>query len=158
MTIDSLKQLMDEFDPASLLPQLDTLVGKVELVMRIAVMVGPVLLLLLGIVYLFLSPREANYYLGYRCYFGMGSVNAWRYAQKLAGIVWGVLGLILTVVMLLICSKFRGMEAMDMLGSAVKCVLWEAGLIVLSCIGINVTLACVYDAKGELRRKKRRNK
>lgn len=154
MTIDSLKQLMDEFDPASLLPQLDTLIGKVELAMRIAVMVGPIVLLLLGVAYLFLSPREANYHFGYRCYFGMGSVNAWRYTQRLTGIIWSALGLVLTVVMLLISSKFRGMEAMAMLGSAVKCIIWEAALVVLSCLGINITLACLYNAQGELRKRR----
>ena len=48
MTIEDLKTLMDEFDPAVLLPELDTVVGKVELVARIAVLAGPVILLLLA--------------------------------------------------------------------------------------------------------------
>ena len=52
MTIEDLKTLMDEFDPAVLLPELDTVVGKVELVARIAVLAGPVILLLLGLAYL----------------------------------------------------------------------------------------------------------
>ena len=43
MSIDNLKSLMDGFDPASLLPQLDTIMGKMEFAMRIAVLAGPVI-------------------------------------------------------------------------------------------------------------------
>ncbi|MBO5129278.1 MAG: SdpI family protein [Oscillospiraceae bacterium] len=153
MTIEDLKTLMDEFDPAALLPELDTIVGKVELVARIAVMAGPIILLILGLAYLLVSPKEANYHFGYRCYFGMGSVNAWRFSQRLAGIVWGLLGLILTAVMLLICSSFRGQEIMDILSSAVKCVVWQAVAAAVSCLVINLCVATRYDAKGELRAK-----
>lgn len=154
MTIDDLKTLMDEFDPAALLPQIDTIVGKVELVTRIAVLVGPIILLLLGLAYLFTSPREANYHFGYRCYFGMGSVDAWRFTQRLAGIVWGALGLVLTVVMLLVCSSFRGKEIVDMLGSALTCMLWQAGLVAAACLGINGIVAYRFDGSGELRKAK----
>ena len=152
MTIDDLKTLMDEFEPASLLPELDTVVGKMELVMRIAVLVGPIVLLILGLAYLFLSPKEANHYFGYRCYFGMGSVDAWRFTQRLAGIVWGVLGLGLTIVMLLISSGFHGMEVMPMVEQAVKCVLWQAGLVLVSWLAINAIVTLRYDAKGNLRK------
>ena len=120
MSIEDLKTLMDDFDPAALLPQLDTIVGKIEFLMRIAVVVGPIILLVMGLTYLIASPKEANYYLGYRCYFGMGSVGAWRFSQRLAGIVWTLLGLILTAVMLLISSGFRGKEIMDVVWSAVS--------------------------------------
>lgn len=153
MTIDDLKTLMDDFDPAALLPEIDTIVGKAELAVRVAVMIGPIILLILGLMYLFMSPKEANYYFGYRCYFGMGSVNAWRFTQRLAGIAWGVLGLVLSIVMLLICSGFRGMEIMDLLGAAVKCVLWEVGLTAAVCLVINTLVALRYDRKGERRKK-----
>ena len=108
MNIDSIKEIMDGFDPAALLPDLTTLVGKVEFVTRIAVMVGPIVLLVLGVLYFFASPKEANYHFGYRCYFGMGSMDAWRFTQRLAGLVLAALGLILTVVMLFVCGSFRG--------------------------------------------------
>ena len=156
MTIDDLKTLMDEFDLAKLLPQIDTIVGKVELAMRVAVMIGPFILLVLGLAYIFASPKEANHYFGYRCYFGMGSVDAWRFTQRLAGIVWGVLGLVLTGVMLLVCSSFRGKEIMDILSSAMTCVLWQAGLTAAACLVINGMVAIRFDRKGELRSGKAR--
>ena len=82
MSIESIKEIMDAFDPAAILPDLTTLFGKLELVCRIAVLVGPIALLIMGLAYLFLSPKEANHYCGYRCYFGMGSVQAWRFTQQ----------------------------------------------------------------------------
>ena len=151
MSIDSIKELLDGFDPASLLPDLTTVVGKVELIARIAVMVGPIILLVLGVLYCFASPKEANYHFGYRCFFGMGSIEAWRFSQRLAGMVWGVLGLVLTVVMLIICGSFRGMEIMPMVTKAAVALAWQAGLALLSTLAVNIIVMTQFDAKGEHR-------
>ena len=150
-SIDSIKELMDGFDPASLLPELDTVFGKVELVCRVIVMIGPALLLLLGLVYLFLTPREANHYIGYRCYFGMGSEEAWRFTQRLAGIVWGALGLVLTVLMFFLSAGFAGKEVMDTISTGFTCILWQIGLTVASCLAINIVAMVRYNRKGEPR-------
>ena len=155
LSIDSIKELMDGFDPAALLPELDTVFGKIELVCRIAVMIGPVLLLLLGLTYLLLAPKEANHYLGYRCYYGMGSVQAWRFTQKLSGIVLGGLGLVLTAVMVFMMMSFRGMEVQAMLWRAVKCLIWEAVLALLANLAINAAAFLLFDSHGDFRSKKR---
>ena len=154
MSIDDFKLLMDEFDPASLLPELDTLIGRVAFVARIAVLIGPVVLLVMGLIYLFLSPKEANYYLGYRCYFGMGSEEAWRFTQRLAGIVWAALGLVLGIVMLVVSGSFGKMETIDLLWRAVSCMLWEVGLTLAAWIAVNTTVTIRYNSKGELRKAK----
>ena len=151
-SFEDIKVLMDNFDPAALLPDLTTVVGKVEFITRLAVMVGPIVLLVLGILYFFAAPKEANYRFGYRCYFGMGSEEAWRFTQRFAGLVWGVLGLVLTVVMLIITGSFAGNPIMDIIGKGAKCLLWEGGLILVSILGINLTAMLCYDRKG-LRRK-----
>ena len=135
--------------------KLDTIVGKMEFLMRLAVLAGPVLLLLMGLIYLFAAPKEANYYLGYRCYFGMGSVEAWRFTQRIAGLVWSVLGLVLAVVMLLISSGFHGKQVMDMTAQAVKCVMWQVAIIALACLAVNTVVAVLFDREGRPRRKKR---
>ena len=155
LSIDSIKELMDGFDPAALLPELDTVFGKIELTCRIAVMIGPVLLILLGLTYLFLAPKEANHYLGYRCYFGMGSVQAWRFTQKLSGIVLGGLGLVLTAVMVFMMMSFRGMEVQAMLWRAVKCLIWQAALALLANLAINAAAFFLFDSRGDFRSKKR---
>lgn len=152
-SFEDIKTLMDNFDPASLMPDLTTIMGKVEFVTRIAVLVGPIVLLVLGLLYFFAAPKEANYHFGYRSYFGMGSVEAWRFTQRLAGIVWALLGLVLTGVMLLVTSGFGGKDIMDTIGSGVKSLVWEVILVAVSCLAINFVVMLKFDRKGERRRK-----
>ena len=156
LDIESIKSLLDGFDPAGLLPDLSGLFGSLETVCRWAVMIGPVLLLAAGLAYLFLSPKEANYYFGYRTYFGMGSVHAWRFTQRLAGITLGGLGLILTVVMLFISMGFGKLEVMDMVWQAVSCLVWEAVLALLANITVAAAAAFTFDRNGEFRKKKKK--
>ncbi len=154
MNIDDLKSLMDGFDPAALLPELEGLMGTLVSAVRIAMLAGPMVLLVMGLAYILAAPREANYYFGYRCFFGMGSVEAWQYSQRIAGLVWTLLGLVLTVVMFLITRGFAGKEAGEVLSSALTCILWEAGLIAASCLVINTLVALNFTASGDLRRHK----
>lgn len=153
LNIDSVKKFLDGLDPAALLPDLTTVVGRLELVCRIAVLVGPVVLLALGLSYLFLTPKEANYYLGYRCYYGMGSVQAWRFSQRIAGLIFGGLGLVLTVVMFFLSVSFRSNAPMDMAWSAFHCLIWQAVLALLATLAVNLLCVFFFDAKGEPRRK-----
>ena len=155
LDIDSIKQLLDGFDPASLLPELGEIFTTITTICRIAVIIAPVILLLLGLAYLLLSPREANYYFGYRCYFGMGSVEAWQFTQRLAGIVLGALGLILTGVMLVISMGFPGMDASEMVWKAFWCLIWQGALALLANGVIWGITALRFDAKGNFRKHKK---
>ncbi len=154
LDIDSIKELMDAFDPAALLPELDSILDVVTVLCQVAVMAGPVILLILGIVYLFFAPREANYYVGYRCYFGMGSVEAWQFTQRLAGFLLGVLGLVLAGVMLVVSGGFVRMDVMDMVWRAFWCLIWQAGLILVANLAIWIVTALRFDAKGNFRKKR----
>ena len=153
LDIASIKSVMDGFDPASLLPDLSKVFGSLVGVCRVAVMIGPVIALILGLAYLFLAPKEANYYFGYRCYFGMGSVRAWRFTQRIAGMILGGLGLILTVIMAIVTAGYGSMDSMDMVWSAVNCLIWEAILLLIGTIAINLIAMANFDAKGEYRHK-----
>ena len=151
MSIESLKTLLEDFDPAAFLPDLTSLFGKIEMALRILVVAGPVIMLVMGLVYFFLSPKEANHNFGYRTWFGMGSVEAWNFTQKLAGMVWGGLGLILTGIMLLIVNRYRMMDMESMLWSAVRCLLWEAGLALAAMLGVNITAMVLFKWNGDRR-------
>ena len=151
--LESIKEIMDAFDPATLLPALDTVTGWADLICRIAILAGPIVMLLLGLAYFFAAPKEANHTFGYRCYFGMGSIEAWRFTQKLAGIVLGALGLVLTVIMFFVVIGFGGLELIDLVGRAVVCLMWEAGLIAVACLGINTVAAVKFDRNGDPRKK-----
>lgn len=148
MDFDALKALFEEFDLAAFLPRLEEVLGWVELVLRIAVMAGPLLLLGFGLLYLLAPPKEANHTLGFRCWWGMASLEAWQFTQRAAGMIWSGLGVVLTVVMALICNAFRRMEPMDMVSSAVKCLGWELALVVLACLAVNILVIVRFDRDG----------
>ena len=154
--VADLVDLINNFEPASYLPEIDSIVGWIELLTRICVMAAPVIMLVFGLTYWFLPAKEANHEAGYRFYFGMGSVEAWRFTQKLAGIVWTALGLVLSVIMFLVTGGFRGMDGLVMLDKAVACILWEIGLMAAACVIINIFLIVRYDRKGNVRWKKQK--
>ena len=155
LNIDSIKSVLDGFDPATLLPDLSKVFDSLVPICRIAVLLGPVVLLLLGLSYLILSPKEANYYLGYRCYFGMGSEYAWRFTQRLAGWLFTVTGLVLTIVMFAISAGFSNVDLADMAWKAAACLVVELIASVLLILIVNLSAAFRFDRKGKHRRKRR---
>lgn len=152
LDFDSIKEMMDAFDPAALLPDLTGISDMVASVAGFAVLIGPLVLLAMGLAYLFLSPKEANHRFGYRCYHGMGSVEAWRFTQRIAGIVWGGLGIALTVIMLVISGGYGGKTVLEIVDSAVTCLIWEVVLVAASCAAINIAVMLRYNAQGALRK------
>ena len=155
LNIDSIKALLDGMDPAALLPDLSKVFDSLVPICRFAVMAGPLVLLLLGLSYLCLTPKEANYYLGYRCYFGMGSEYAWRFTQRLAGWLFTAAGAALTVVMFAISVRFPYMALTDMVWKAASCLLVELAAAVLLILTVNISAAIHFDRKGKHRRKRR---
>ncbi len=148
MDLDAIKAIFENFDIAAFLPELDTLMGWVEMLLRLAVMTPPLLLLGFGLLYLLAPPKEANYGLGYRFYWSMASLDAWQFTHKLAGRVWAGLGLVLTLILALVCNGFRRMPPMDMVWTAVFCLVGELVLIGLACLAINVVVMSVFDKDG----------
>ena len=155
--IESLIKLINEFDFAKIMPDLGNLLGWIDLFIRICVLAAPVAVLFFGLWWLLLPPKEANHRAGYRCYFGMGSVDAWRFTQKIAGILFTVLGVALLVISLLVSNRFPDMEPMRMLDKAVVCILWQIGITLVLSLMINLIVALRYDRNGDLRAEKSRN-
>ena len=149
--MEAIKALTEGADLTKLLPDLSTFLGKVEALTRIAIMIAPLILLGLGLLYFLAAPKEANYKLGYRCFWGMSSVEAWQFTQKLAGIVWSILGFVLCIVMTVQSGKFQGMEADAMAYLAMKYLLVELVCVVVSILLINLTVFVCFNHKGILR-------
>ena len=152
--MEAITALFEDFDLTKLVPELPPLLEKLHSSMGYVVLIGPVLLLVLGLVYLLIPPKEANHHVGFRTFFGMGSVEAWRYTQKLAGIVLGSLGLILSIIMWVLSKKFPEMELETLYNTVARCLLWQIGLTLLAYISLSVTAAVLFDRKGNHRWKK----
>ncbi len=149
--IENIKEIMDGLDLATLFPKLQSVLDWAAAFARTAILVGPVIMLIFGLIYLFAAPREANYQAGYRCRWGMGSVRAWQFMQRLAGFVWIGLGGILTIVMLVLWVLYAKLPLDVLLQKCALCLVWQVALMVLAVLGINVTMFLLYDLEGNRR-------
>lgn len=152
--MEDILSLLQDFDVANFLPEPDKYLKSLEGWIRLIVLAGPLVLLALGLWYYFAPPKEANHSVGFRTYWGMGSVEAWRFAQRLAGMGYMVLGAGLTVIMALVSISFRGENALAMVNTAIVCVIIEFILTLLLWAGINVLIYRAYDKDGNRRRKR----
>lgn len=150
--MDELLSLLKEFDIVNLLPAADQFMGQLRLLFGLAVMAGPLTLLGLGLWYYFAPPGEANHRAGFRTYHSMGSVAAWRYAQKLAGIGYGGLGAVLTVIMGILCLFYGLMGIGTVATCALVCVILQLLLTLTVWIGIQVLVYREYDKDGNRRK------
>lgn len=142
-----------DFDFAKLLPEPGDFMNSLEGWTRFFVLLGPLVLLGLGIWYYYCPPKEANYRAGFRTYFGMGSVEAWMFAQKLAGKAYLILGGVLTAVMLVISLFFSGKNAMATMITALICVIVELLLVIAVWVLIYMLVYRAYDKDGNRRKK-----
>ena len=141
-------------NPAVKIPDPGALIENAPAIARVLVVAGPVVMIIMGLLYLFAAPKEANHHFGYRCYFGMGSELAWQFTQRIAGIIWTALGVILTAAMLIITAGFPGLDVLDMLTTAALCLLAETGILLLASVVIRTIVAARYDRHGERRERK----
>ena len=149
--MEKLTAFFEKIDLAKLVPEMDALLGGALWVARAAVLAGPVVMLVFGLWYLLIPPKEANYGAGFRTWFGMGSVEAWRMTQKIAGYVWSGCGLVLLVVMWLISRRFYGGDAMQVASTAFTCLIWQAAIALVTYFGISITAAILFDSRGRRR-------
>ena len=140
-----------ELDFAEFVPEMGSLLELVRSIASTVIVIGPIVMLLLGLWYFFLPPKEANHSVGFRTYFGMGSVEAWRFTQKIAGAAWCVIGLVLTIVMFIVRSGYAEKDIMDAVTSAIVCLLWQAGLALVSYILVCLIATICFDRKGNRR-------
>lgn len=142
-----------EFDLGALIPSLESVMGWMDLLMRLLVLAGPLALLGFGLFFFLNPPTEANFTAGYRFRYGMSKVAVWQWMQRLAGMVYGGLGLVMTVVFGVLCIFFGAMEPTEMVWTAFWYMVVEVVLIGLATLGINIAVMSRYDAKGNLRKK-----
>ena len=151
--MDDILSILQDFDVANFLPAPEDYLRSLAGWVRFAVMLGPLILLGLGLWYYFAPPKEANHSVGFRTYWGMGSVKAWLFSQKLAGMSFMVLGGILVVLSFLVSLTFQGAKAMSMITTAFVLVVIQLVLVLGLCIALNLLIYRAFDKDGKPRRK-----
>ena len=151
MTIENIKQLMDGLDIAALLPDIMEIMNGIALLTQIALFLAPLILLGLGLYYFLLSPKEANFTTGYRCYYGMGSEEAWRFTQRLAGVIWTLAGITMTLGVVLLRYRFAAMDLIQLMWTAIFCLLLQGAIVLVLRALIHFIVLLRYDRKGNKR-------
>ena len=152
--MDKIMEILGGFDIAKLLPEVNATVGFIVLLARIVTFAVPLLILGLGLTYFLKPTPKANHTFGYRTYFGMGSVSAWKYTQKLAGKVWTGVGIglavlaVVGVVLVLILQPSAGTAA------ALVILIIEFIAALAAYATVEITVLVRYDINGKKRKKK----
>ena len=146
--MEKLTEIFEKLDLAKLVPPMDTLLDKLLWIAKVAVLAGPIVMLVFGLWYLLLPPKEANYGAGFRTWFGMGSVEAWRMTQRIGGTVWSACGLVLAVVMWFVSRGFAGGDPMVVAEKAVTCLVWQVAVAFISYIAVWIVMMVLFDSRG----------
>ena len=149
--MEKITELLNNFSLEKYIPKLDTLMGWVQWLVSLAVRVGPICILVLGLIYLLCPPKEANRKAGFRTYFGMGSIFAWQFTQRLAGILMAPVGLILTIIAYAKAGKFAQMDLMEMGTSALSTVKGQVICALIIYVVIFVLTAVLFTRQGKCR-------
>ena len=143
---------MDDLDIGKYLPDFNSFLEGLDIFIRICVMAGPLVVLGLGLYYLLAPPKEANHSAGYRFHYGMAKARSWQFMQFLAGAVYSVVGLLLSIIMVILCVVLQQLSLMDMAIEAITLIAWQAGIILAATVGINVTMIVLFDSEGNRRK------
>ena len=141
-----------DIDFSAFVPKLPVFLGLTYTLLVLAMFAGPVALTVLGYFYLYRPTPEANFKFGFRTYFGMGSVQAWRYSQRIAGMIFGVLGIFLAIVSLIISLTFIGRNLSRVAGTAMVFLLCQVILVLAARLTVAILCAKHFDKDGNRRK------
>lgn len=150
--MEKIMDLLNNFDNlGKYIPKLDSVMDLALKLTKLAVRVGPVCILVLGLIYLLIPPREANYKAGYRTFFGMGSIAAWRFTQFVSGLIMTVMGLILNIMASNAVKDFPGMVSDLMIEKAVDLIKVQVICAIALYVFMFVLTMLMFTVKGDLR-------
>ena len=147
--MEKITELLDKLENlGDLIPKLNTLTGWVQWLISLAIRIGPVCILVLGLIYLLIPPKEANRKAGYRTIFGMGSITAWHFTQRVAGALMTAVGAILTIAAYITVASIAKLELIDMAYAAFRTVLVQAICAAAIYVFMFVLTAVMFDYHG----------
>lgn len=149
--MDIITKLFD-LDLAKFVPAMPAFLGGLRALLVLAILIGPILLVTLGAMYLLRPAPEANFKYGFRTYFGMGSVEAWIFSQKIAGLAFGGLGALLLLIMFIVVLTFFKKDLFQIANTAIVCLIWQAVLALIARITVGILCWVYFDKNGDRKR------
>lgn len=152
--MDKIMDLLNNFSLEKYMPKLDSVMDLTQKAIELAVRIGPFCILLLGLIYLLIPPKEANRHFGFRTYFGMGSIPAWQFTQRVSGAIMTVVGLILFFIAKGAVKDFAGMDLMEMSEKAFSLIKGQIICALVIYVFMFLLTAVMFDRKGVYRFRK----
>ena len=149
--MDFITKIFD-LDLSKFVPEMPAFLGGLRALLVLAILIGPILLVALGAMYLLRPAPEANFKYGFRTYFGMGSIEAWQFSQKIAGLAFGGLGAVLLLVMFIVVLTFFKKDLFQIANTAIVCLIWQAVLALIARIVVSILCWKYFDRNGDRRR------
>ena len=146
--MDKLLEILGSFDIAKILPEVNATVGFIVLLARIVTFFVPLLILGLGLAYFLKPAPEANHTFGYRTYFGMGSIEAWQFSQRIGGLVYIILGGVMTLGALITFIVLLKSSIPTILTGCAVALVIELILVALTTFTLNIIISIRYDRDG----------
>jgi len=141
-----------DLDFGALIPEMPVFLRMMRTLMALSMVAGPITMMIQAAFYLFKPAPEANFKRGYRTYYGMGSTEAWIFSQKIAGLAFGGLGVLLLLAMFIVILCFRGKTLMWVAITAMICLIIQVVLIGGVRIAVAVLCGKYFDKDGQRRR------
>lgn len=155
--MDKIMDLLNNISLEKYIPKLDSVLDLTQKAIELAVRIGPLCILVLGLIYLLIPPREANRHFGFRTYFGMGSIPAWQFTQRVAGLIMTLVGLILLLIAKGAVKNFAGMDLMQMSEKAFALIKTQIIWALIIYVFMFLLTAVMFDRKGNFRFRKPEN-
>lgn len=150
--MEKIMDLIKNFDKlGEKVPELNSVLDLTLTVTKLAVRIGPFCILLFGLIYLLFPPREANHKVGYRTFFGMGSIGAWRFTQFVAGLLMTLSGLVLNGKAKAAVKTFTPNNLDQVLEGAFDIIKPQIVCIVVIFVFMSVITFLMFTFKGNLR-------
>lgn len=150
--MEKIMDLIKNFDKlGEKVPELNSVLDLVQKATTLAVRIGPICILLFGLIYLFFPPREANHRVGYRTFFGMGSIGAWRFTQFVAGLIMTLSGLVLNGKAKAAAATFNADNMDQILDQTIAVIKPQIVCVVAIFVFMSVITFLMFNFKGNLR-------
>ena len=149
--MDFITKIFD-LDLSAFVPEMPAFLGGIRALLVILQLLGPILLAGFGALYLFKPAPEANYRYGFKTYYGMGSIEAWQFSQRIAGMIFGGLGAVFLLAMTIVALTFIGKDLFRIAGTVIICLLIQAVFTLAARITIAVLCRKYFDKDGNHRR------
>ncbi len=141
----------DNFGINDLLPEMGGFLGDIRFYLCLFLLIVPILMAAMGALRFFRPAEEANHSVGYRTFFGMGSVYAWRVTQWVSGVVFMGVGGLLLLAAIIQCFVMGAKDVGDAIVNMYTWLIVEGILLVASIVTVEVVIGLQFDKSGNLR-------